>query len=223
MWQSPFPPVKQGLWGRHRIFSVLFRLVRPFPVNCRSPHEHWVFAVPAKFPASPLFGTKSRYFSENPQNYANTSSCTWKLWYIPGAFFAHKRQIFRPEWILKMSTLHIRCSSYKKIKLLNVYKKTLIPTFGLCNIHISLLLEDGNGTKCWYTQKPCKIGRSAILKPNRKPESHNHVTNPMFHFYCILSTIKQWKSKKLLCSFTVWKVRGYLRQMRQWQRHRHIL
>lgn len=71
-----------------------------------------------------------------------------------------------------------------------MYKKFLISTFGLCNMYILLLLESGNGTKCWYTQKPRKIGRSAILEPNLKPESHNRVTNPMFHFYCILSTIK---------------------------------
>lgn len=100
-----------------------------------------------------------------------------------------------------MSTLHFGRSSHKKIGLLNMYKKDLIPTFGLCNIHIFLLLEDGNGTKCWYTQKPRKIGRSTVLEPNRKPEFHNRVTNPMFHFYCILSTKKQRYSKWLLCSF----------------------
>lgn len=100
-----------------------------------------------------------------------------------------------------MSILHIRCSSHKKVRLLNVYKKSLILTFILFNMYIPLLLEGGNGTKCWYTQKPRKIGRSAILEPNLKQESHNHVTNPMFHFYCALSTMKQRKSKELLCSF----------------------
>lgn len=89
-----------------------------------------------------------------------------------------------------MSTFPIGRFSHKKIRLLNMYKQSLVLNSVLYNMHISLLLKGGNVTKCCYTQKPCKIGRSTILKPNLKTESHNRVTNPLLHGYCILSTKK---------------------------------
>lgn len=89
-----------------------------------------------------------------------------------------------------MSTFPIGRFSHKKIRLLNMYKKSLKLTFVLYNMHILLFLEGGNVTKCCYTQKPCKIGRSTILQSNLKTESHNRVTKPLLHFYCMLCTKK---------------------------------
>lgn len=48
--QSPFSPVKQGVLGRNKNFYVSLRLLHPFPVNCRSLHKHWVFAILEKLP-----------------------------------------------------------------------------------------------------------------------------------------------------------------------------
>lgn len=76
-----------------------------------------------------------------------------------------------------------------------MYKKSLVLNSVLYNMHISLFLEGGNVTKCCYTQKPCKIGISAILKPNLESKSYNHVTKSLLHFYCILSTKIQHQTK----------------------------